>query len=66
MASEHLRRLWREAQARRRRRQGNVKKAHKPPADHPWRRDSTEWFESEDRAERLSPERLFVELGLNR
>jgi hypothetical protein len=53
VASEHLRKLWREAQQRRRAKlgmsalggvglSGPARKAHKPRADHPWVVDKKE------------------------
>jgi len=76
MASEHLRRLWREAQQRRREKLANLgitgkRKAHKPRSDHPWVRDSggfsergvIEFEEQQDEARSMTLEILRRELG---
>jgi hypothetical protein len=78
MASEHLRRLWREAQQRRREKLARLgitgrRKAHKPAIDHPWVKDrdgfgardrgENEFEEQQDEGRALSLEILRRELG---
>lgn len=76
MATEHLRRLWREAQQRRREKVARLgitgkRKAHKPASDHPWVKDSDgfgardvfEFEEQQEEARSLTLEILRRELG---
>jgi hypothetical protein len=76
VASEHLRRLWREAQQRRREKVARLgitgkRKAHKPRGDHPWVKDSggfgslgrVEFEEQDDEPIECVSEALRRELG---
>lgn len=76
MASEHLRRLWREAQQRRREKLARLgitgkRKAHRPSREHPWVKDAggfsergvIEVEEAQDEGRPMTLEILRRELG---